>query len=143
MWYVSGTKWVREGDSATHFYTVKRADSTDGITWRTSYDICLDYVEGEYALARPFVLRGADRYEMCFSHRRTGTTYRLGYAESADGKVWRRVEREPWLEVAPAGWDSEMLCYGAPFEHAGAGYLLYNGNGYGATGVGLAVYEGS
>jgi hypothetical protein len=34
-----------------------------------------------------------------------------------------------------------MLCYPCVFDHFGTRYMLYNGNGYGATGFGLAIQE--
>jgi hypothetical protein len=37
------------------------------------------------------------------------------------------------------GWDSEMIEYPFVFEHDGLRYMLYNGNGYGRSGFGLAV----
>ncbi len=33
-----------------------------------------------------------------------------------------------------------MICYAYPFDHAGRRYALYNGNDYGATGIGLALW---
>jgi len=41
--------------------------------------------------------------------------------------------------VSEAGWDSEMICYPHVFEHNGEKHMLYNGNGYGKSGIGLAV----
>ena len=38
-------------------------------------------------------------------------------------------------------WDSEMQAYPAVFDRGGRRYLLYNGNGYGRSGVGYAVSE--
>ena len=32
-----------------------------------------------------------------------------------------------------------MMAYPYVFEHGGDRYMLYNGNGYGKTGIGLAV----
>ena len=40
-----------------------------------------------------------------------------------------------------SGWDSEMVCYPYVFEYNDKLYMLYNGNGYGKTGIGLAVLE--
>ena len=48
---------------------------------------------------------------------------------------------DDWLDVSPSGWDSEMVCYPHVFDHKGKRYMLYNGNGYGRTGFGLAVLE--
>ena len=71
-----------------------------------------------------------------------GDRYRLGYAESPDGLVWTRHDDRAGLEPAADGWDAEMIAY--PIEHAAAGrrVLLYNGNGYGRTGIGLAEFAG-
>ena len=74
---------------------------------------------------------------MWFSSR--GDVYRLGYAESADGIAWERLDDQAGLEPASEGWDSEMVCYPAVCGTEGRRYLLYNGNGYGATGIGYAV----
>jgi hypothetical protein len=34
-----------------------------------------------------------------------------------------------------------MICYPFVFDHAGSRFMLYNGNGYGKTGFGIAVWE--
>jgi len=34
-----------------------------------------------------------------------------------------------------------MIEYPYVFEHKGERYMLYNGNGYGKTGIGIAVLE--
>jgi hypothetical protein len=34
-----------------------------------------------------------------------------------------------------------MICYPAVFELNGNTYMLYNGNGYGKTGFGIAILE--
>lgn len=46
-----------------------------------------------------------------------------------------------WIDVSSSGWDSEMIEYPFAFHHSGALYMLYNGNGYGKTGFGLAVRD--
>ena len=141
MWYISGTKWEKESESVKpkHYYTVKYAESDDGLTWRTNADPCLAYEAQEYAIARPIVRRLTDGYEMWFTFRGGVNTYRLGFATSPDGRAWKRDPSTIGIDVSASGWDSEMICYGCPFEHDGRLYALYNGNSYGSTGVGLAV----
>jgi hypothetical protein len=142
MWYVSGTGWeVRDG-APRHRYHIKYAESRDGVAWSREGHVCIDLRdEDEYAIARPTVLHDGDRYRMWYCSR--GDAYRLGYAESADGLTWDRRDERAGLEPAPAGWDSEMICYPAVYERNGRRFLLYNGNGYGATGIGLAVASGA
>jgi hypothetical protein len=43
------------------------------------------------------------------------------------------------IDVSPDGWDSEMIEYPFVLDHKGERYMLYNGNGFGKTGFGLAV----
>jgi hypothetical protein len=137
MWYVSCSRWEQRAEGPRHFYHIRYAESSDGIHWRREGRVAIEYAgETEYALARPFVFPAPGGYEMWFSHR--GTAYRLGRAVSNDGLAWTRME-PPLLDVSPAGWDSEMVAYAAAVRSDNRLFLLYNGNGYGATGIGYAV----
>ena len=138
MWYVSGTGWKLENEQPRHRYHIKYAESRDGITWQREGLICIDYQSAdEYAISRPCVIRDGSLYRMWFASR--GDIYRIGYAESADGMSWTR--KESGIDVSASGWDSEMVAYPYVFEHEGRYYMLYNGNGYGKTGIGLAMLD--
>jgi hypothetical protein len=140
MWYVSCTGWEPRNGQPQHYYHIKYAESSDGIHWKRTGLICIDYKSTEeYAIARPCILKEAGVYKMWYSHR--GESYRIGYAESHDGLNWTRKDRESGLDVSEEGWDSEMLAYPFVFDYRGERYLLYNGNGYGKTGIGLAVLK--
>lgn len=140
MWYISGTDWVQYAGAPRHYYHIKYAESHDGIVWDRRGIVCIDYKDdSEYALARPIVQKTGDQYEMWFSHR--GDSYRLGYATSRDGIAWTRDDSQAGLDVSVTGWDSEMVCYADLFVHNGNRYMLYNGNGYGRSGIGLAVED--
>ena len=67
-----------------------------------------------------------------------GKQYRLGYAVSEDGIKWARRDSSVGIDVSDSGWDSEAVTYPFVFEHGGQQYMLYNGNGYGRTGFGIA-----
>lgn len=138
MWYVSGTGWERVGGETRHYYHIKYAESEDGIRWRREGRVCIDYARaGEYAIARPCVIKDSGVYKMWYAHR--GESYRIGYAESSDGLRWERHDDRNGIEVSASGWDSEMLAYPFVFDALGERHLLYNGNGYGRTGIGLAT----
>ena len=140
MWYISGTEWVpgaAEGESPTHYYSIKHASSDDGMVWQTDDRLCLPYLENEHAIARPVVTAVDGGYRMIYPARRLGETYRIYSATSKDGLSWQRDSR-PMLDVAPSGWDSEMVCYGSRLDCAGGNFLLYNGNAYGKDGFGAA-----
>ena len=79
---------------------------------------------------------------MFYSFRKgDGGRYRIGYAESDDAFTWDRRDEQAGIDVSPSGWDSDMVCYPYVFDHNGNRYMLYNGNGYGRTGFGLAILE--
>jgi hypothetical protein len=140
MWYVSGSDWRTTPSGPQHRYNIRYAESDDGITWRRDGHVCVDYgSDEEYAFARPWVIKDADMYRMWFAVR--GARYRIGYAESGDGLVWQRCDEVAGLQPSSSGWDSEMVEYPCVFDHGGQRFMLYNGNDYGRTGVGLARWE--
>lgn len=145
MWYVSCDHWTPRPEGFRHYYNIKHRRSVDGIYWEPRATVCIDYAnEHEYAISRPSVIRGADgTYRMWYSFRAQPgiETYRIGYAESADGLDWARMDDQAGIDVSDSGWDSDMICYPRVFSHEGRLYMLYNGNGYGKTGFGLAVME--
>lgn len=136
MWYVSCVRWENTEDDPRHYYHIRYAESLDGLTWDRRGVVCIDFQAGEYALARPSVVRDSDCYRMWFPYR--GDHYRIGYAESEDGIVWRRDDGASNMLGGNEAWEDEMQCYPWVFDAMDRRYMLYNGNGYGATGFGLA-----
>lgn len=138
MWYVSGTGWEMKNERPQHRYHIKYAESNDGVRWKREGFVCIDYKsDEEYAISRPCVVRDGDLYRMWYASR--GNSYRIGYAESEDGLNWTRKDEQSGIDVSETGWDSEMVAYPYVFVHEGDYYMLYNGNDYGRTGIGLAV----
>ena len=141
MWYTSGARWEPTSAGPRHYYRIAYAESSNGIDWRPTGRICIDFKDQEeFALARPCVVRDAGGYRMWFSSR--GSDYRIGYAESDDGLVWSRRDDYGGLGPMGDGWESQAVAYSFVFDHEGTRWMLYNGNGYGATGIGLARWEG-
>ncbi len=139
MWYGSNLGAAVGNSDMRH--AIKLARSRDGIRWTRDGATVVGFAtDSEYALARPNVVNVGDRLLMCFACR--GENYRLGAASSCDGVNWTRLDTTMGLSPSGEGWDSEMTCYPALFWHCGRLWLAYNGNGYGASGFGLAVWEG-
>jgi predicted GH43/DUF377 family glycosyl hydrolase len=137
MWYSRFEKWDKDQHHYKHCYNIKYAESQDGIHWKKNTRICIDFKDNsEYAIAKPCVLKCKDKYLMWYSYR--GKSYRIGFAISDDGRNWIRRDEMAGIDVSQDGWDSEMICYAYVFKHNGYLYMLYNGNGYGASGLGLA-----
>lgn len=141
MWYVAATRWNDEGGRPKHWYLIKYAESADGLVWEPHDRVCVDFADpSEYAMGRPCVRRGDDGvYRMWFCVR--GDSYRLAYAESSDGLVWQRDDSAARLLGQAEGWESQTQAYPWVVDTEGGPALLYNGNGYGATGIGWASPE--
>ncbi len=145
MWYVSGREWQASSDSESpspprHYYHIRDGSSVNGFDWQRKGHVAVDFATPEeYAFSRPCVLREESHYTMWYAIR--GAAYRLGMATSVEGKNWIRQDDKAGLDVSESGWDSEMICYPFVFEQQGYRYMLYNGNGYGKTGIGLAIWE--
>jgi hypothetical protein len=140
MWYGSNLKAAVGNADMGH--AIKLARSCDGVHWTRDGATVVGFATGsEYALARPSVVRVGERLLMGFACR--GENYRIGAASSGDGVNWTRLDAAMGLGPSTDGWDSEMTCYPALFWHRDRLWLAYNGNGYGATGFGLAVWEGA
>ncbi|MCE3268194.1 MAG: hypothetical protein K0R49_446 [Burkholderiales bacterium] len=135
MWYGSTLKWCKEHSDMVHL--IKYAESKDGINWERNGLIVLDLnAPSEYAMSKPCVIKDKHIYRMWYCYR--GKSYRIGYAESTDGKKWIRKDEHAGIEVSLAGWDAESISYPYVFDHKGQRFMLYNGNQYGKTGFGLA-----
>lgn len=137
-WYLSCLAWEPVDGALRHRYHVKYAESDDGIEWHRDGRVAIDFSDaGEYAISRPCVIQDRELFRMWYSYR--GANYRIGYAESPDGLTWTRRDAVVGIDVSPGSWDSEMIEYPFVFDHRGRRYMLYNGNGYGETGIGLAT----
>lgn len=140
MWYLSCTEWRKTAAGPVHRYHIKYATSVDGIHWTREGIVAIDYADdNEVAISRPSVIRDVGKWRMWYSYR--GHLYRIGFAESDDGIHWVRNDAGSGIDVSSRGWDSDMIEYPFVFDHDGRRFMLYNGNGYGATGFGLAVLD--
>jgi hypothetical protein len=136
MWYDIITSW---NGLTTNDYLcdLRYAESKDGINWEKKNVSCLLLNPGEICICRPCVIKENGVFKMWNSINYKGK-YKIGYAESNDGIIWERKDDEVGIDVSETGWDSEQIEYPFVFDHKGERYMLYNGNGYGKTGFGLA-----
>ena len=142
MWHGTHLRWGAEGMDMEH--VVKEAWSLDGLAWTPDDRIALDLAReadpAEFALSRPVVLaEGQGRLSMWYARRRPH--YRLGFAPSADGPAWARSDGCLGVARGAAPWEDVARTNPCVFDHDGRRYMLYNGNGYGRSGFGMAVLE--
>lgn len=148
LWYVAGKQWQVIDGKPEPLYKIRVAFSDDGIHWtKHGQDLIADRLGEQECQACPDVTYRNGRYHMFFSFRdmrnykeREGG-YRIGYASSPDMLKWKRDDDLVSIGLSDAGWDCEMVNYPHLFELDGATYMLYQGNGMGREGFGLAVLE--
>jgi hypothetical protein len=146
-WYLSCVGWKEINGRQEPFYNIKYAESADGINWDQKGKTVIDLLPNEGGLASPTVIIHDGKYLMWYSYRgasgyrdRIESTYRIGFAESADGVHWVRKDHDSGISVSKHDWDSEMICY--PYIIQNNGFqMFYNGNGFGKTGFGYANLE--
>ncbi|TCL14451.1 hypothetical protein EV198_1294 [Roseivirga ehrenbergii] len=136
MWYDSADKWISE---ELPRYNIKYAESVDGIHWKREGLVSVDYKdENETRVSRASVIKDDGKYKMWYCYAMGTGGYTMGYAESADGYQFTRMDDKVGIHLSDEGWDSQMICYPNVFKHKEDIYMLYSGNGYGKEGFGLA-----
>ncbi len=139
-------KWEKmDNGKLTYITVLSKARSYDGINWEWEEE---NIIKTNLALmekiVRPWIVKIDNQYHMWFSVRILDEPYRLGYAFSKDGIHWERRDEEMdfFNNLPREDWEKEMLCYPTVFQtEKGEIYMLYNGNGFGKTGFGLAKLE--
>jgi sucrose-6-phosphate hydrolase SacC (GH32 family) len=141
MWYVSCERWTHEAHGLQSHYFVKYAESDDGVEWRREGRVAIALSDGETNIARLWVVPDEGRYRAWYSVGGGKRGYRIGYAESADGLDWTRLDDRAGIALSPDGWDSEAQAYPAVVKHDGRWFMFYNGNKFGRDGIGLAIAQ--
>lgn len=146
MWYISATDYLLINDHPEPVYQIRYAESLDGLHWQSDGATCVDYKFKGEAISRPSVIKEQGLYRMWYCYRgsvdyRTdkAQSYRIGYAESPDGIKWTRKDEIVGIDVSESGWDAQMIENPHVYEHNGRKFMLYNGNGFGASGFGYAI----
>ncbi len=147
MWYSSGEEWLLQDDIYERKYHIYYAESQNGIDWLRDGKCCVPRKTDDESANSPAVIFDGAVYHMWFSYRtskdyRGGDgSYRMGYATSKDGKNWERDDKRAGIDVSAEGWDSEMIAYPFILDTPAGKYMFYNGNGFGTSGFGYAVWE--
>lgn len=147
MWYGSGIRWVQGEDKYEPVYIIKTAQSADGMRWVQPNHTCIQPLGPTEANTRPAVLRTATGYEMWFCYRqsldyRDGPgSYRIGHAVSTDGLAWTRSADQPGLAPTASGWNAATMAYPSVIVIDGKKLMFHNGDGFGRTGFGCAVWS--
>ena len=137
IWYIAGKQWLKD----QCIYAIKTSFSKDGLTWTRGKDFIING-DAKECQASPEVFFLNGKYHMLFSYRHFDSrNYSIGYASSADLITWHRDDSQAGISVSSEGWDSESISYPNIFELNGKYCMLYQGNGIGKSGFGLAQLE--
>jgi hypothetical protein len=127
MWYCSGTGWIEDYPT----YHISCASGDTAFQWNTTGSCFITHHKKDEAISR--VWRDRYDYSFYYAYRTKDEPYSLWQLKASGEKKEVKIER--------SDWDSEMQCYPAIYDRHGHRYLFYNGNGYGATGIGLATWK--
>lgn len=139
MWYASSTGFLNVNGKNEPLYHIKYASSEDGIIWDRPNISCINPNYDGECTARPSVYFENGLFKMYYTHRgsfdyRDGKdSYKLGYAESYDGKSWVRKDNDIKIEDKFFEWDSKMMTYPYYIKDNKNELIFYNGNGFGLT----------
>lgn len=144
MWYTAdaaGTDgWIAAGEKLRPFYDLKYTESDDIFNWKTRGMTSITREsEDEYGIGKGTIWKENGTYKMIYSLRLLSKGYRLGYAESPDGKTFKRMDEKVGITVSENGFDSEMICFPERIRVKDKTYLFYCGNHYGIGGIGCAI----
>lgn len=141
--YCSGTGWIKHEGKYEHVYDIKYAKSSDGIHWNKQSGSIIPQLNPEEAITRPSVVKIGDKFYMWFCSRGTSdfrggeNSYKIGLATSHDLKNWQR--HDTWVELDNGIDQQDMQAYPCVIKGNGMLTMLFNGSGFGQSGILLAT----
>ncbi len=136
--YLKYFRWESQGDAWRHHYYLATAKSSDLFSWEKRGDLCVPVHPDEYAMGRASRIENIiDGHQESFFFAARGDAYCLEYAyRDDDGLLKRGNHHHQWPERSD--WDSQMQSYPFVWRVGNEIRMIYNGNGYGKTGMGTA-----
>jgi predicted GH43/DUF377 family glycosyl hydrolase len=145
LWYSAGSEFIEVNGRQVPFYGIVYSKSERYDEFKLCGTTCVSPLKNSdvFGYARAWVIKGMNEYHIWYSERSATVPYKIKYAKSLDGVVWSDAEN---LIASPIvskeGWDSDMVAFPAVISTEFGTYMFYNGNGYGASGFGVARLHG-
>ena len=137
MWYVSCNTWKNKNFP---IYDIKFATSKNLTQWSQSSLTCIKIKKNERAVARPYVIFENNLFKMWYCYEKVKSGYKLGYAESNNGKKWKRKDNQIKFLNKFKG-ENQMQAYPQLVNINGKVFMFYNGNKFGKEGIFCAQLE--
>ncbi len=135
IWYGSTSTW--DAGNGEMIHVLKEAKlSQDGKIIKS--DKALPFVLGSaQAFSRPAIVKIGTKFLMAYSFRGNTSKYSIGFMHI--GNVGSASHLGGILPFLPSNnaWESEMVEYPSFFSFNDHLYMLYNGNSFGRTGIGM------
>lgn len=135
IWYGSTYTWDSGNGEMVH--VLKEAKlAHDGRVIKG--DKIMPYVLGSaQAFSRPAIVRIENILLMAYSYRGNTTKYRIGFMQIGDMSTASHLNGITPFLTSNNSWESEMVEYPSFFYLNDQLYMLYNGNSFGKTGIGV------
>lgn len=127
MLYCSGTGWI---DNYPTYNICSAKSKRTAFSWSSGFSRYITHNKKDEAISR--VSKDWTDLSYYYSWKTKDEPYKLARFS------WNQKKSDVLVERGE--WDSEMQCYPAMCKLNKQRYMLYNGNGYGETGIGVAEW---
>jgi hypothetical protein len=135
IWYGSTLTWDAGNGEMLHILKEARL-SSDGRVIKG--DIKLPYILGSaQAFSRPAIVQIDKHFLLAYSYRGYMTKYRIGFMLIGNFNSASHLGGLSPFLTSKDEWDSEMVEYPSFFSFQKQLFMLYNGNSFGKTGIGI------
>jgi hypothetical protein len=139
MFYTSNTKWKKINGRLVPKYFIKLATSNNAIDWKFKSNIMKFKSKNEIAISRPWVISCKKKKYLFYSYR--GKNYQIGCAEVKRNNFLKRIDNNIRIKNYIDKFDNTMKEYASVIEYKNKLIMFYNGNNFGAEGIGIAEIE--
>lgn len=135
MWFGATVTW--EAGNGEMLHVLRRRDVNARINdYEIPYKLNL-----RQAFSRPSIASVGTHSILAYSFRGNIDKYRIGFNYLDSMGLPISDHPDYIMEPSKNKWENEMVAYPYLFTHADKIMMLYNGNSYGKTGIGLAEIE--
>ncbi len=142
-WGATGSEMIEIDGKKIPTYDWSYIESKDGISWPPHHKVAIfkDIDHGITGYGRSHVFKENNIYKAWIPVRTYKGYQSIGYSESSDGLNWSELEYKNGLFPSVDGFDSKEVCFPNVFDVGARRYMVYNGNDFGKTGFGLALWQ--
>ena len=145
MFYLSCVGWRLFKKRVEPYYDIKMAQSKNGVKWKQNGKSIIKLKKGEGGISSSSIIKYNNLFIMYYSYRgeknyrsNKKNSYKIGMAISKNLFNWKRHDKKFNLKLGKK-WDSKMMAYPNVIDIKDKHIMFYNGNGFGRSGIGIAI----